>query len=74
MVQLATVFGKKKSKLSSSTFAKVRFSSQNSKTGQNNSLNFLNRSSYLPGPVISSFEDSFVFFFFIYFGRIYEKS
>jgi len=46
---------------------KVRFSSQNFKTGQNTSLNFQNRSSYLPDTVISGFEDGFVFFFFIYF-------
>ena len=35
-------------------------------TRQNTSLNFLKP--FILGPVISSFEDDFVFFFFIYFG------
>jgi hypothetical protein len=53
---------------------KFAFSSLNSKTRQTTSLNFWNGVFYLPGPVISGFEGVFVFFFFIYFGWIFEKS
>jgi hypothetical protein len=65
---LSLISGRKKSTSAPSIFAKVCFSYPNSKTRQNTSLNFLNRSSYLPGPVISGFKDGFIFFFFIYFG------
>jgi hypothetical protein len=58
---------RKKFALPPSTFVKVYFLSLNSKTGQNDSLNFKNRSSYLPSPVISNFEVGFIFIFFIYF-------
>jgi hypothetical protein len=55
----------KKSTFPPSIYAKVRFSSLNSKTGQITSLNFLNRAFYLPDPVISGFEAvlSFSFLF-----------
>jgi hypothetical protein len=65
---------RKKSVFPPSTFAKVRFSSLNSKIGQTTSFNFWNHAFYLPDPVISGFESGFIFFFFIYFGWIFEKS
>jgi hypothetical protein len=45
-----------------------------SKIGQTTSLNFWNRAFYLPDLIISGFEGGFVFFFFIYFSWIFEKS
>jgi hypothetical protein len=67
---------RKKSTLISLTFAKVGFSSMNSKIRQN-ILSKKNQAKHIPqllkpfilppGPVISGFEDGFVFFF-IYFG------
>jgi hypothetical protein len=45
---------KEKSTFSPPTFAKVRFSSINFKTGQTTSLSFSNRAFYLPGAVLKA--------------------
>jgi hypothetical protein len=48
------IFVWKKSTFPPPTFAKVHFSSLNSKTGQTTSLNFSNRAFYLPGAVLKT--------------------